>query len=375
MDEKTAIPVAILYRKELQEYDFGPGHPFQGDRYEIFARFLAKKLPAEGHYRMIRAEWATDEDLQLICQRQYIEYSREFFKMANLGLEYNGRFSEFHSVDNRPYVRPGKLEEAARLVIGQAKKACECVIQGEFEKVVSVGGGLHHAKPNWGEGFCIYNDVAFAGKVLLEKYGLERVLILDTDAHAGNGTAAYFYSDPRVLFIDIHQDPRTIYPGTGFIHQTGEGKGRGYTVNLPMPLRADDQCYAWVFEEVVLPLAREFKPQIIIRNGGSDPHQADRLTNLGLSVEGFRMIGERVRDMALVCGGKTIDMIGSGYNREILPYAWMALISGLANFPIPIEDPLFVPPRLRDDHQFDETRRMVDELKKILKDDWPPLGK
>lgn len=375
MDEKTSIPVVILYRKELREYDFGPGHPFQGDRYEIFARFLAKKLPAEGHYRMIQAEWATDEDLRLICQRHYIDYSREFFKMANLGLEYNGRFSEFHSVDNRPYGRPGKLEEAARLVIGQAKMACEWVIQGEFEKVVSVGGGLHHAKPNWGEGFCIYNDVAFAGKVLLEKYGLERVLILDTDAHAGNGTAAYFYSDPRVLFIDIHQDPRTIYPGTGFIHQTGEGKGRGYTVNLPMPLRADDQCYAWVFDEVVLPLTREFKPQIIIRNGGSDPHQADRLTNLGLSVEGFRMIGERVRDMAFVCGGKTIDMIGSGYNKEILPYAWMALISGLANFPIPVEDPLFVPPRLRDDHEFDETRGMVDELKKCLKDYWPHLGK
>lgn len=332
-------------------------------------------MPAEGHYRMLQAEWATDEDLRLICQRQYIEYSQNFYKMANLGLEYNGRFSEFHSADNRPYGRPGKLEEAARLIIGQAKKACELVIQGEFEKVVSIGGGLHHAKPNWGEGFCIYNDMAFAGKVLLEKYGLERVLILDTDAHAGNGTAAYFYSDPRVLFIDIHQDPRTIYPGTDFIHQTGKGKGRGYTVNLPMPLRAGDQCYAWVFDEVVLPLTREFKPQIIIRNGRSDPHQADRLTNLGLSVEGFRMIGERVRDMALVCAGKTIDMIGSGYNKEILPYAWMALISGLADFPISIEDPLFVPPRLRDDHEFDQPRRMVDELKKFLKDYWPRLGK
>lgn len=319
MNEKTSIPVTILYRKELQEYDFGPGDPFQGDRYEIFARFPTQKMPAEGHYRMLQAEWATDEDLRLICQRQYIEYSQNFYKMANLGLEYNGRSSEFHSADNRPYGRPGKLEEAARLIIGQAKKACELLIQGEFEKVVSIGGELHHPKPNWGEGFCIYNDVASLGKVLLEKYGPERVLILDTDAHAGNGTAAYFYSDPRVLFIDIHQEPQTIYPGTGFIHQTGEGKGRGYTVNLPMPLRAGEQCYVCVFDEGVLPLTREFRPQIIIRNGGSDPHQADRLTNLGLSVEGFRMMGERVRDMALVCWGKTIDMIGSGYNKEILP--------------------------------------------------------
>jgi acetoin utilization protein AcuC len=375
MDDKTPTPVAILYREELQEYDFGPGHPFRGDRYEIFPRFLAQKMPAEDHYRMLRAEWATGEDLLLICQRPYIEFSRNFYKMANLGLESNGRFSEFHSPDNRPHGRPGKVEEAARLIIGQEKRACELVIKGEFEKVVSLGGGLHHAMPNWGEGFCIYNDVAFAGKVLLERYGLERVLILDTDAHAGNGTAAYFYSDPRVLFIDIHQDPRTIYPGTGFIHQTGEGQGRGFTVNLPMPPGAGDRSYAWVFDEVVSPLTREFKPQIIIRNGGSDPHQADQLTNLGLSVEGFRMIGERVRDMARVCGGKTIDMIGSGYNKEILPYAWMALIAGLANFEMAIEDPLFVSPRSRDDHEFDETRRMVDELKRLLKDHWPHLGK
>lgn len=370
------MTLAILYREELKEYDFGPGHPFRGDRYEIFPRFLKERLPASGHYRFLRADWAIDADLLLICEKEYVEFNRQFYKAANLGLDYNDRrFSQFHTGDNRPAGRPGKLEEAARLVVGQAKKACDLIQSGRFEKVVSLGGGLHHAKPGWGEGFCIYNDVAFAGKYLLEEYSLQRILILDTDAHAGNGTAEYFYEDPRVLFIDIHQDPHTIYPGTGFTHQIGEKDGKGYTINLPLPIQAGDLSYRSVFEEVVLPVTLEFKPQIILRNGGSDPHFADHLTNLSLSVAGFRMIGGMVKEMAKVCEGKVIDMIGSGYNKEILPYAWLSLIAGLANFPIQIEEP--VPPSTasKEDFSYEETKGMIKEAKKALKEYWPCLGK
>jgi acetoin utilization protein AcuC len=247
------------------------------------------------------------------------------------------------------------------------------VTAGKFPKAVSIGGGLHHAKASWGEGFCIYNDVAFAGKYLLEKCGLERILILDTDAHAGNGTSEYFYGDPRVLFIDIHQDPLTIYPGTGFIHQIGEGKGAGYTVNLPLPMRAGDRSYEFVFEEIVAPLVKEFKPQIIVRNGGSDPHWSDTLTTLGLTIPGFRRIGENVREMAKVCGGKVVDMIGSGYNKEILPYAWLSLIAGLADFPVRFDEPEPIPERFKEKTQYEETKGMVRELKRLLRDYWPCL--
>jgi acetoin utilization protein AcuC len=369
------MTMAILYREELKEYDFGPGHPFRGDRYEIFPRFLREKLPENDHYRILPAEWATDEDLLLICQKEYIEFTRNFYKSANLGRQTQGRFYEFHSGDNSPVGRPGKLEEAARLIIGQAKKAADLIETGQFKKVVSLGGGIHHAKPNRGEGFCIYNDVAFAGKYLMEKYGLQRILILDTDAHAGNGTAEYFYEDPRVLFMDIHQDPQTVYPGTGFTHEIGAKEGKGYTVNLPMPIGAGDHCYQLVFEEIVLPLTAEFKPQIILRNGGSDPHFMDRLTNLGVSVDGFRMIGETVREMAQICQGKVIDLIGSGYNKEILPYAWLALIAGLGNFQIQIEEPVSIPPKFKEDFPYDEMKGMIKEIKKILKVYWPCLAK
>jgi acetoin utilization protein AcuC len=266
-------------------------------------------------------------------------------KAANLGLDYDGRFYLFHSADNRPVGKPGKVEEAARLIIGQAKRAVDLVESGEFEKAVSIGGGLHHAKPAFGEGFCLYNDVAYTAKYLMQEYGLKRILILDTDAHAGNGTSEY--------------------PGTGFANQIGEGAGKGYTVNVPMPVDAGYESYKLVFEEIVQPQAKEFEPQIIVRNGGSDPYLNDQLTQLGLPIKGFRMIGEEVREMAEICHGKEIDLIASGYNEKILPYAWLSLISGLAGIEMEIEVPVL--DGYIKDSALDETKKVVREVKANLK--------
>lgn len=368
------MAVAILYRQELKEYDFGAGHPFQGDRYEIFPKFLTENLPENNNYRFLSAEPATDEDLLLICTKDYIDFTRGYFKAANLGLNYPGRFSQYHSGDNLPISKPGKLEEAARLMIGQAKIAADLVQTGKYEKVVCIGGNMHHAKPNYGEGFCLYNDNAFAAKYLMRQYSLERILILDTDAHQGNGTCEYFYDDSRILFIDLHQDPRTLYPGVGFAYEIGEGEGKGYTINIPMPVYAGYDSYKLVFEEIVQPVTAEFKPQIIIRNGGSDPHFADDLTNLGLPVSGFQMIGQNVREMAKICQGKVIDIIGSGYNREVLPYAWLALISGLADFKVRIEEPISIPQRFKTDLSFENTKRVIAEVKTNQKDYWRCLA-
>jgi len=369
------VAIAILHREELKEYDFGPGHPFRGDRYEIFPKFLRENLPEDDNYRILKAGPAVEEDLLLICNKDYIDFTRDYFKAANLGLSQPGvlSFPRYHSVDNLPRGRPGRLEEAARLMIGQAKMAVDLVQTGEYKKVVCIGGNMHHAKPNYGEGFCLYNDNAFAAKYLIEKYGMERILILDTDAHQGNGTCEYFYSDSKVLFIDLHQDPRTLYPGTGFANEIGEGEGKGYTINVPMPVYAGYDSYQLVFEEIIQPVTEEFEPQIIIRNGGSDPHFADGLTNLGLPVRGFRMIGERVRKMAEICQGKEIALIGSGYNKEVLPYAWLALISGLADFNIEVAEPLSVPQRFQTDSSFEDTRRVVEQVKRYHKDYWTCL--
>ena len=364
---------ALLYHQGLREYDFGPGHSFGGDRYDIFPQFLQENLPEDDNYQIFKAKPATDEDLLLICQKEYIEFTKGYYRAANLGLSYPGQFSRFHSGDNRPVGKPGKLEEAARLIIGQAKMACDLVQEGKFKKAVSIGGGLHHAKHAYGEGFCLYNDVAFCGLYLMQEYKLERILILDTDAHAGNGTSEYFYDEPKVLFIDLHQDPRSLYPGTGFAYQIGSGRGKGFTINIPMPVYAGYDAYELAFQSIVEPVTQEFKPQIIIRNGGSDPHFADGLTNLGLPVKGFRMIGEKVREMAKVCEGKAIDLIASGYNEKVLLYGWLALISGLADIELKIEEPVPMPQRFSTDFSYAETERVIEEVRRQLRDYWQCL--
>jgi acetoin utilization protein AcuC len=378
--------LAVLYRQELKECRFGHNHIlFPGTRYQAFIQFLQENLPEDDNYRILKANPATDEDLLLICSKEYIDFTKGYFKAANLGLEYPGDFSKFHDEDNEPDEKPGKLEAAARLFVGQAKKACDLVQLDKFKKAVTIGGGEHHAMRDYGQNFCIYNDVAFCGLYLMQNYGLERILILDTDAHAGDGTSDYFYKDPRVLFVDLHQDPTTIDPWTGFAHQIGSGEGKGFTINIPMPVGAGYDSYRLAFETVVEPVVQEFKPQIIIRNGGSDPHYSDMLCDLELPIAGFRMIGEKVREMSSVCGGRVIDLIGSGYNRKFLCYAWLALIIGLGDIEFSLEEldsfpePSSMDPSSTETKSVEEalifakTEGVIKEVRDYLKDYWPSL--
>jgi len=319
------MTVAILYQEDLKDYDFGSGHPCHGDRFAAFMQFLKKRLPPDSFYKTLTAPPAVNEDLKLICDQDYIDFVREYYHAMAFGwVGFYENVTRYISTDNRPIGTPGEIEQAARLVIGQAKMAADLVQSGQYPKVISVGGGMHHAKRRFGEGFCIYNDVAYTALYLIEKYLLERVLVLDTDAHAGNGTAEYLRSNPKVLFIDLHQDPQTIYPGTGFVQDVGVDAAKGLTINLPMPVQAGNASYLAAFEEIILPVTREYEPQIIIRCGGSDPHFNDGLTYLGMTVAGFRVMGDKVREMSEICGGRQIDLVFSGYNAMVLPYVWLS---------------------------------------------------
>ena len=143
---------------------------------------------------------------------------------------------------------------------------------------------------------------------------------------------------------------------------------------LPTPVYSGYDSYQLALESVVQPVAQEFKPQIIIRNGGSDPHFDDGLTNLGLPVKGLRMIGEHVREMAEICQGRVIDIIGSGYNKDVLPYGWLALISGLAAFKTEVEEPVSIPERFKKDPSFAETEEVIEEVKRHFTDYWTFLS-
>jgi len=351
------MTIAIVYSDEMRNYDFGPGHPFRGDRYANFMRLFEEKVT---DFEVIEPRYASDEELLLVHDKGYVD----FLEGASKGIWLPS--SRFLSPDTP--AQPG-IGKAARLIAGASLTASELVWEGKFSRVVGVGGGMHHATTAYGAGFCIYNDVAICVRNLIQKYNLDRILVLDTDAHAGDGTCHIFYQEPKVLFIDLHQDPRTLYPGTGFAHEIGAEEGKGYTVNVPMPPGASDAAYEYALDEVFAPLAEEFEPQIIIRNGGSDPHFADELTNLGLTLDGFRMVGRKVREVAdKVCGGRAVDLVGSGYNQSVLPYGWLALIAGLAGLDVDIQEPFVF--SLKRDYRLEETKKVVEEVKANLKGFW-----
>jgi acetoin utilization protein AcuC len=351
--------IDIMFSENMGKYDFGPGHPFRGDRFTNFIeRFREELLSERSRFEIVEPRYATEEEILLVHDPLYIDYVKK-----------TAARSGFLTLDTP--LSPG-MHEQAKLVVGAAIGGADRIMSGVASKAVVIGGGMHHAGVDYGGGFCIYNDVAIAAKLLLEKYRLERILILDTDAHAGNGTEDIFYEDPRVLFISLHQDPRTLYPGKGFIWEIGSGEGKGYTVCVPLPPGSGYDVYTLVMDEIFVPLAREFKPQIIFRNGGSDPHFADTLTNLGLSMKGFSMLGRYMREVSgELCGGKELDFIGSGYNPVVLPNAWVSIILGLAGIDRILPEPVKPPTWLDDPKLVEYTKsKIIEEIKTTLRDYW-----
>jgi len=351
------MKAALVYDEALQRYDFGPGHPFRGDRYKDFFTLFSHAFADSSLFDIVRPQPAHEEDLLLVHTPSYIQRIIEGCKTSSI-------------FDTDTPLHPG-LEEAARLVVGSSLTASSLVANGRYKIGIGIGGGLHHARPHKEAGFCIYNDVAIAVKSLLERHHMNKVLVLDTDVHTGDGTADVFYRDPRVLLVDIHQDPRTLYPGKGFIGEVGGGDAAGFTVNVPLPPGASDRAYRLALEQIFSPLAEAFKPDIIVRNGGSDPHFADSLAEMYLTTAGFRMIGQKVRETAdKVCGGRIVDLLGSGYNPQVLPAAWLSLIAGLINSDVAIEEPLPLPKNDIENNMVEESRRVIAEVKRVLGEYW-----
>lgn len=368
------MKTAILYAENLARYSFGEGHPLTAERFTDFFTFFRKNCPSFNEvFAQISPEPATDAQLESVHTRDYIKTIQSASQGAVLSDIY--RYVSADNLNPQTGYIPKGIDEGVRIIVGISLFAGELVAQGKFKKAIGIGGGMHHARSDYGEGFCFYNDAAICIKNLKQKYNLKRILVLDTDAHAGNGTKEIFYEDPEVLFIDIHQDPRTLYPGSGFIQEVGSGKGEGFTVNLPVLPGTSNKAYEYIFSEVVFPLAEEFKPEIIIRYGGSDPHYLDTLTNLGLTLEGFKMIGHEVKALAkTLTQGKVVDLLLSGYNLEVLPFAWSALICGLLDLDMDLTG-LKEKSRPAPDFRLKETKDMVGQAKRMFKKYWKSMLK
>jgi len=221
-------------------------------------------------------------------------------------------------------------ERIARLAAGGAMAAVDAVMNGTIGRAYAlVRPPGHHAMADLGMGFCIFNNVVIAARHAQLRFGIRKVLILDWDVHHGNGTQAAFYEDPDVLFISLHQDD--LYPvGWGGVGDMGEGAGTGFTVNIPLPPGTGWAGYLSAYERIVLPIAKQFAPELVFVSAGQDASVYDPLARMCLTTANYRQMARMMISVAEEsCGGRLVVTQEGGYAAAYAPYCSAAIAEAL----------------------------------------------
>lgn len=320
-----------IYTDQLCQFQYTEGHPFNPLRLELTTDLL-KELGLLHKDDIVVPEPASIETLSLVHDPQYIELvqsaskgkmSRGLNLSCGLGTDDNPIFCNMHN--------------AASLSVGATVRAAQEILENNVDHVLNISGGLHHAQQNQASGFCIYNDIAVAIAWMKEKYGL-KVMYIDTDAHHGDGVQWFFYSDPNVLTVSIHEAGRYLFPGTGNIDELGVGLGKGYCLNLPLEPYTNDTSYLECFEEVLSIAMKSFKPDIIVSQHGCDIHYLDPLTHISVTSKTLSQIPRTIHNLAHeYTGGRWLALGGGGYDIwNVVPRAWSFVWSEVVHRPLPI---------------------------------------
>jgi acetoin utilization protein AcuC len=304
MPDPSGRELAVLWDDRFLEYEFGPEHPFTE---------RSRRLAVE----LLRSRGAFGRDgLRLI---DAIEPAPEHVLREFHGAEYLRRLAAVSAMEDPPLLDggdtpgfPGCYGAAARLVGGTL--AAERQVRDQGGAAFQPGGGLHHAAPQGASGFCILNDIAVTIAHALRERRYHRIAYLDIDAHQGDGVMYGFYGEGRVLAIDVHQDGRTLFPGTGAVSESGTGDGKGLKFNLPLAPGAGDGELAAIAHRVVGPLLAEFRPELTVLQHGVDGHWGDPLAQLRYTRAGYGVFLDVVREAARAApGGRLLVTGGGGY--------------------------------------------------------------
>jgi acetoin utilization deacetylase AcuC-like enzyme len=264
--------------------------------------------PAPGRLLEIEPPMADEKWLETVHGRRYIQRIRHVCSIGGGVLDQG----------DTP-VGPESFE-IALLAVGAALASCDAVVSGRVKRAfAAVRPPGHHAEPDRPMGFCLFSNIAIAARYLQREHGVGRIAIVDFDVHHGNGTQAAFEDDASVLFISLHQDPRTCYPGSGYDFEVGVDAGRGFTLNCPFPPGAGDPEYLSVMREKVVPKLDEFAPEFLLISAGFDAHQDDPLAQIELTEEAFEKMTHILVDVANHhCHGKVVSLLEGGYNLRAL---------------------------------------------------------
>jgi acetoin utilization deacetylase AcuC-like enzyme len=289
------------------------GHPEQPDRLRAIEAALAERDWLGWERR--EAPRASEEELMLIHPREHVERIRELCRSGG------------GAIDADTYAGVASYEAALRAA-GGACEMTRALVSGEAKLGFCAGRPPgHHAEPSRAMGFCLFGNVAIAAALAIAELEVERVFVLDWDVHHGNGTAAAFHDRADVLFASVHQGG--IFPGTGARDDVGSGPGEGCTINLPVPAGSDEAVWLALIEEVVLPAADEFDPQLVLVSAGFDAHRDDPLAECRLEASSFGRMASLVRDAATRWDAPLGAVLEGGY---YLPALAESVVATLAAF-------------------------------------------
>lgn len=319
----------IVYSQRYLLHKTGEDHPESPARLRSIMRGIDRShILEDERCVLIEPRAASLGELSQVHSSKYVEMIREFCRRGG------GLLDE----ETGTTVSPESFE-TARLAAGGAIQAAQMVMRGELRNafVISRPPG-HHACRDVASGFCIFNNVALAAKSLMDVFSLKRILIFDLDAHHGDGTQRIFYDTDKVLYISLHEDPSE-FPGTGFIHEVGEGKGLGYTVNIPLPFGTTDSAYWKAIKSIVMPIIRQYRPEFILISAGFDGYFRDSLSELSLSAYIYLSIFQVMMDFAhLFCEDRIVAVLEGGYYLRFLKKMIPAIISRMAGLESKIRD-------------------------------------
>jgi acetoin utilization deacetylase AcuC-like enzyme len=306
------VSVLLIHSERFVEHQTPPGHPERPERAEVLD-VVAERWRGRG-VEIVSPRMATDEQLLRVHDSHYVKAIA-----ATSG----------HStkLDPDTYTSPESYE-IATLGVGAAVDAVERVMAGSHRAAVAlVRPPGHHAGRGRAMGFCLFNNVA-AAAAHARANGARRVAIVDYDVHHGNGTQHIFETDPTVLYISTHQYP--FYPGTGAADEIGSGNGRGFTVNLALEAGALPEDVQAAFDQIALPILRQFEPDLLLISAGFDAHEDDPLGGLRLTSSSFGAMTMALRGVAEeCCRGRLVVVTEGGYNLRALAASLDAAILSL----------------------------------------------
>jgi acetoin utilization protein AcuC len=308
--------VSLYFGEALGRYGFGEGHPFGPDRIQAFWQETIKQGLDKRVF--IADPRQCDETALLAFHTQ--EYVERVKRQSNNGSGYldQGDTPAFEGV-----------YEAACTVAGSVLDGMHQMLDGNHPKIFVPIAGLHHARRDSAAGFCVFNDAGVLIENLRIRYGIRRIAYVDIDAHHGDGVFYAFEDDPELIFADIHEDGRFLYPGTGAIEETGKGAAKGCKLNVPLPPLADDSHFQQVWPTVE-DFIRQGRPELIILQAGADSIQGDPITHMAFTPAAHAYAAKRLCKIANeFCEGRFIALGGGGYNRTNLALAWNEVVKSM----------------------------------------------